>query len=242
MRSATAPRPTWRRNSSPAKRSRPPATSTALGLVLYEVFAGKRAFEAETLDGSAEAGGRLGAPQPGHAGQGDRPRHRARYSALPGPGPAPAAGLRAGGGRRSTRRRSAGRGAGRRRDAFAGHGRRIGRQRRAAALGRHGAAGRRHRGSGRRRPAGFKSEPVREDPFRELRGSDQCQGARDRPPAWLHRARPWGGERFRLHLRVLAVRPEARPFSGPLVPRRRRPAGPGAFLVSPEPALLRSRL
>ena len=46
---APARRPTWRRSSSPAARSRRAATSTALGLVLYELFTGRRALDGRNL-------------------------------------------------------------------------------------------------------------------------------------------------------------------------------------------------
>ena len=107
----------------------------ALGLVLYEIFTGKRAFDATTIaellrkhdEGVRLAGGTSGA----HARSGRRAGHRA----LPGAGSGAAAGERAGGVGRAARRRSAGRGARRRRDAVAGDGRRRRPRRAGAAAG-----------------------------------------------------------------------------------------------------------
>ena len=47
--SGPARRPTWRRSSSPARRSRERSDIFALGLVLFEIFTGKRAFDATTI-------------------------------------------------------------------------------------------------------------------------------------------------------------------------------------------------
>ena len=96
----------------------------ALGLVLYELFTGRRAFEAATPAELARLQNESAPTSPSSHVDGTRPRRRAGDPALPGAGPRPAA--RSGARRcgRPARRRSARRGAGRRRDALAGDGRR----------------------------------------------------------------------------------------------------------------------
>ena len=105
----------------------------ALGLVLFELFTGKRVFEAATLNeliAAARVGGGRDALV---AGPRSRSDDRAGDPALPRAraGQAARVGARGVGG--AARRRSAGGGAGRRRDAVAGDGRRRRRAERAAA-------------------------------------------------------------------------------------------------------------
>ena len=72
----------------------------ALGLVLYELFTGKRPHESSSLPGAAAAPPRGGSRAPVVVRPGPRPRARAGDSAVPRAGSVGAAGVRARGGRR----------------------------------------------------------------------------------------------------------------------------------------------
>ena len=94
----------------------------SLGLVLYEIFTGKRPFEAETL---AEAGAgpfRYYADESLKFGKGSGSGGRARHPALPGPGSLSPAAWRSGSSGRPARRRSARRRPGRGRNTVAANG------------------------------------------------------------------------------------------------------------------------
>jgi serine/threonine protein kinase len=105
-------------------------------------------------------------------------------------------------------------------------------------------ARRRDRGLDRRRPAERQGEPASEIPFensaeafspsRRARSSQNRLGYTER--ARERRAASTSPTSTRKYV------PKHDPSPHALVPHRRRPAGPGAFLVSSEPPLLRSRL
>ena len=123
-RCAQARPPTWRPSNSRAARSPRAATSTALGLVLYEMFTGRRALEgrnlAELIAKREQEGITRAIADRARSRSVDRSRDHALRRARSGA----ASGVRARRGRGAAGRRSARRRAGRRRNAVAGDGRR----------------------------------------------------------------------------------------------------------------------
>ncbi len=86
----------------------------ALGLVLYEVFTGKRAFEASTLADLVRLHSETTSREPVLAGEGAGPGGGERHSALPGSGTFQSSPVRSRGGCAASRRRSISSRAGRR--------------------------------------------------------------------------------------------------------------------------------
>ena len=140
----------------------------ALGLVLYEIFTGQRAFK--TADRSA-------VPSAASVSEGYRPGDRTRHRALPrtGCGQAPAIG--AGVGADAAWRRSLGRSISRGRHAVARNGRGFGRNRRPAPRGGLGLAGRSHCGSYRGDSDGCTNHALPARAARQTTGSACRAGA-----------------------------------------------------------------
>ena len=207
----------------------------ALGLVLYEVFTGRRAFEATTiaaLRGKQER--ETPAPMSDSSAGIDPAIEEVILRCLAPVSVAPAlVGDRRGGA--AARRRSArGRARGRR-DAVAGDGGRGRRASRAVAESRAGvprrdrrAAGRRTRVRERVRVLALGAAPVHAGCARE-------QGAGHRPPVRLHRRAQRRGARIRVEPGVHPVGDAEQPHAGALRRDAARARGRRAVLVPHEP-------
>ena len=163
-RTRRARRPTWRPSSSPASGASVRSDIYALGLVLYELYTGKRAFTAAVARRAARAQGTGDAGRALRADQGHGPGGRARDPARHRARPARASGLGgAGRGGAAGRQPARGRPA-RGRNAVSRDGCGVRNERRARAARRVGAAcarRRRSRRGGRRRIEGAALAPCR---------------------------------------------------------------------------------
>ena len=134
--SAPAHRRTWRRSSSSGREVTARSDIYALGLVLYEIFTGQRAYDAKTITELIDQQQSGTITTPTERRQEPRSRDRARRSSLSRPDPArrPRPRLAVVGG--AAGRRSAGGRARGRRNAVAGNGRRRRRRKRDDDAGR----------------------------------------------------------------------------------------------------------
>ena len=188
----------------------------ALGLVMYELFTGRRAFTAATVGDLVDAARDAiddAAVDDRHR---DGPGDRARHPAVPRSGSGAASRLGARGVGGPARRRSAGRGAGGRRDAVArdGGGGRRGRGARAArrVAGLRGGA-RGHGGVVRDGPA---NQPARQDAAGLPGRGPRAESARRPASARHHRAPRRRSLRVRLERRPHRAREDQRQARPPL--------------------------